>query len=64
MAEDVRVSNWPKADSKERVAHDLLITIVTAENRGKANPDNRKYYFELYDQCLRAVGGYANDPPK
>lgn len=63
MAEDVRVSNWPKADSKERVALDLLVRIHEGEHRGKAPADNRAYYFKLYDQCLRAVGGYAANPP-
>ncbi len=57
MAEDVRVTNWPNADSKERVALDLLDRITNAEFRGQRHPDNRQFYLELYGQCLAAVRG-------
>jgi hypothetical protein len=45
-------------DSKERVALDLTFRIAHTEPDRKVEPDPRRYYLTLYQQCLRVVNGY------
>ncbi|HSY74150.1 MAG TPA: hypothetical protein VK810_01660 [Dongiaceae bacterium] len=45
----------PKDGSNEKVAYDLMQIIAGQEANKTA--DKRKYYLELYAQCLRIVSG-------
>lgn len=49
----------PKDSSNEKVAYDLM-QIIAGQETSKAaekTKDTRKYYLELYTQCLRIVSG-------
>jgi len=63
MSDDVRVTNWPSADTKEEVALQLLKLVARAEERpvlGDTDVLDRKYILDLYAECLQATGGYSN----
>ena len=52
------------ADSKQRVALELMQIIVDREHKTKIEkPDARTYYLTLYSQCLRVVSGEAAENP-
>ena len=53
MADDVRVTNFPSTDGKERVAYDLANRIA----QGEQNTRDRAYWLKLYAECLRIVNG-------
>jgi hypothetical protein len=46
-----------QADSKYRVAFDLMCAIAEEDGRQFGKPDPRTYYFKLYHQCLKVVSG-------
>jgi hypothetical protein len=53
--QDVKVTNFPKEESRHRVAFDLMNQIASYEDvpQDKA----REYYLTLYRQCLGIVLG-------
>lgn len=53
MAEDTRITNWPKDGSAERVAFDLFTLIANRE--GWRDLDNRKQIITLFRECRAAV---------
>jgi hypothetical protein len=61
MADSVRITSpvSVEQDSKERVAYDLMQEIARHEEMDKQEP--RRYWLELYNQCLSVVSHSA--PP-
>lgn len=64
MADDVRVTNFPKAATPERVAYELYTDVLTAEGKhlgaaeGTGRRPDRKYILDLYAECLTATRGF------
>lgn len=58
MATDMRITSPVdvRADSRERVAYDLMNKIGFEENSNDAT--KRDYWLELYYRCYRATQGY------
>jgi hypothetical protein len=61
VADSVRITSpvSVEQDSKERVAYDLMQEIAKHEEMDKQEP--RRYWLELYNQCLSVVNHVA--PP-
>lgn len=60
MADDVKVSNWPSASTKEQVAFDLMRVVMNAEGKSEHHRDgkpDRKYILDLYVECHEAARG-------
>lgn len=59
MADDVRVTNFPKVDSAEEVAFKLLTMIGNAEGRdqyaGQGKAMTREWILRTYAQCLYTI---------
>lgn len=59
MSNDLNIKNQIKDNSEAQVALDLMNIIANYENRGtNTNPRNnnpRKYYLELYKQCIEVI---------
>lgn len=62
MADDIKVSNFPDSGSQARVAYDLMKYLVNSGVRSEdeAAEGKRKFYLDLYAECLRTTGGYPN----
>ena len=63
MADSVNVANWPDSGSQERVAYDLMQRIAHLEAINETAKRSRRYYLELYAQCLVATKGGVDAPP-
>lgn len=59
MADDTDATG---SGSKERVAFDIMVRVLVAENRGKTDPFDRSYFLKLYAECLRTVRNGTYSP--
>lgn len=55
--QSIRLTNIPPALAKERVAYDLYLDIVRAE-QSESGKRTRKYLLDLYAECLHTTNGY------
>ncbi len=49
-----------KENSRERVAFDLMMQIISQDTRYDNEANDRKYWLTLYRQCLKATAGVVN----
>lgn len=50
-------------DCKERVAFDQMTLIESVEEKEESRKDPRKYYLQLYRECLQAISGGRGSGP-
>lgn len=61
MADDVRVTNWPEAGSRDRVAFDLWRSHTGYLADAGSRQEQLERSLKLFEQCRKAVIGASYD---